>query len=90
MLGTDFPYRQFLPQRDTVQIDIDPARLGRRTALDLGVVGDVGATIRALLPKLRRSPGRPASMPYGSRSRTNCGKLSDRCSTTTGRPCWTW
>jgi pyruvate dehydrogenase (quinone) len=54
MLGTDFPYRQFLPQRNTVQVDIDPARVGRRTALELGVVGDVGATIRALLPELRR------------------------------------
>jgi pyruvate dehydrogenase (quinone) len=53
MLGTDFPYRQFLPQRNTIQIDIDPSRLGRRTSLELGVVGDVGATIRALLPKLR-------------------------------------
>lgn len=53
MLGTDFPYRQFLPQRDTVQVDIDPSRIGRRTPLDLGVVGDVGATIRAVLPKLR-------------------------------------
>jgi pyruvate dehydrogenase (quinone) len=52
LLGTDFPYRQFLPQKNTVQIDIDPSRLGRRTALELGVAGDVGATIRALLPKL--------------------------------------
>ncbi|MEV6342275.1 pyruvate dehydrogenase [Actinoplanes sp. NPDC051851] len=53
MLGTDFPYRQFLPQRNTVQVDADPARLGRRTALELAVTGDVGATIRALLPRLR-------------------------------------
>jgi len=52
LLGTDFPYRQFLPQKNTVQVDIDPSRIGRRTALELGVVGDVGATIRALLPKL--------------------------------------
>jgi pyruvate dehydrogenase (quinone) len=53
MLGTDFPYRQFLPQKNTVQVDIDPSRLGRRTPLELGVAGDVGATIRALLPRLR-------------------------------------
>jgi pyruvate dehydrogenase (quinone) len=52
LLGTDFPYRQFLPQKNTVQIDIDPSRLGRRTTLEMGVAGDVGATIRALLPKL--------------------------------------
>ena len=52
LLGTDFPYRQFLPQKNTIQIDIDPSRLGRRSLLEMGVVGDVGATIRALLPKL--------------------------------------
>ncbi|MBM2623142.1 pyruvate dehydrogenase [Actinoplanes sp. LDG1-06] len=54
LLGTDFPYRQFLPQKNTVQIDLDPSRLGRRTALDLGVAGDVGATLRALIPRLER------------------------------------
>jgi pyruvate dehydrogenase (quinone) len=54
LLGTDFPYRQFLPQKNTIQVDIDPSRLGRRTTLELGVAGDVGATIRALLPKLRQ------------------------------------
>jgi pyruvate dehydrogenase (quinone) len=53
LLGTDFPYRQFLPQKNTVQVDIDPSRLGRRTPLELGVAGDVGATIRALLPLIR-------------------------------------
>jgi len=53
LLGTDFPYSDFLPQARTVQVDIDPARLGRRTPLDLAVHGDVGATIRAVLPHLR-------------------------------------
>jgi pyruvate dehydrogenase (quinone) len=52
LLGTDFPYVDFLPQKNTIQIDIDPSRLGRRTPLELGVAGDIGATIRALLPKL--------------------------------------
>lgn len=53
LLGTDFPYRQFLPQKNTIQVDIEASRLGRRTELEMGVAGDVGATIRALLPKLR-------------------------------------
>jgi pyruvate dehydrogenase (quinone) len=53
LLGTDFPYDNFLPQANTVQVDIDPARMGRRTALEFGVLGDVGATIGAVLPKLR-------------------------------------
>ena len=58
LLGTDFPYRQFLPQKNTIQIDIDPSRLGRRTALELGVAGDVGATITRLMPKLERKDHR--------------------------------
>ncbi len=54
MLGTDFPYRQFYPTNAKVaQIDLRPENLGRRTRLDLGLVGDVGATISALLPNLR-------------------------------------
>ncbi len=53
MLGTDFPYRQFFPTDATIiQIDLRPENLGRRCRLDLGLVGDVGATITALLPRL--------------------------------------
>jgi pyruvate dehydrogenase (quinone) len=50
LLGTDFPYDAFLPQSRTVQIDRDATRLGRRTPLELAVHGDVGATLRAVLP----------------------------------------
>ncbi|MFD3502558.1 pyruvate dehydrogenase [Streptomyces sp. NPDC058676] len=50
LLGTDFPYDDFLPQAHTVQIDHDAGRIGRRTALELGVHGDVGETLRAVLP----------------------------------------
>ncbi|GEP10503.1 ubiquinone-dependent pyruvate dehydrogenase [Methylobacterium gnaphalii] len=54
MLGTDFPYRQFYPgDAKIAQVDIRPENLGRRCKLDLALVGDVGATINALLPKLR-------------------------------------
>ena len=53
LLGTDFPYDGFLPQARTVQVDNDPAQLGRRTPLDLAVHGDVAETIRAVLPLLR-------------------------------------
>jgi pyruvate dehydrogenase (quinone) len=54
MLGTDFPYRQFFPTHATIaQLDIRPQNLGRRCRLDLGLVGDVGATIDALLPLLQ-------------------------------------
>ncbi|HWL20536.1 MAG TPA: ubiquinone-dependent pyruvate dehydrogenase [Bradyrhizobium sp.] len=54
MLGTDFPYRQFYPEGARIaQIDIDPTRLGRRTPLTLGLVGDIQPTIEALLPLLK-------------------------------------
>jgi pyruvate dehydrogenase (quinone) len=53
MLGTDFPYKQFLPTDAKIaQVDIRPENLGRRCKLDLGIVGDVGATLEALLPML--------------------------------------
>lgn len=53
MLGTDFPYKQFLPKDAKVaQVDIRAENLGRRARLDLGLVGDVGLTIEALLPRL--------------------------------------
>ena len=57
MLGTDFPYRQFYPEGAAVkvaQIDIRPEHLGRRTAVDLALVGDVKSTLKALLPLLEQ------------------------------------
>jgi pyruvate dehydrogenase (quinone) len=54
LLGTDFPYRQFYPEKAKVaQIDIRAESLGNRTHIDIGVLGDVGATVTALLPRLK-------------------------------------
>src|SRR6478672_1688302 len=51
LLGTSFPYRQFYPDKARIaQIDIRPENLGRRATIELGLVGDVAATIDALLP----------------------------------------
>jgi pyruvate dehydrogenase (quinone) len=55
ILGTDFPYREFYPQRPGVriaQVDIRAENLGRRASIDLGVIGDIKATLTALLPLL--------------------------------------
>ncbi|BFM08778.1 thiamine pyrophosphate-dependent enzyme [Halioxenophilus aromaticivorans] len=50
-LGSDFAYTQFYPeQAQIVQVDIEASHLGRRTPIDLGLVGDVESTIAALLP----------------------------------------
>jgi pyruvate dehydrogenase (quinone) len=57
MLGTDFPYRQFYPQGSGVriaQVDIRAENIGRRVPVDLGVVGDIKATLSALLPQLKQ------------------------------------
>ena len=56
MLGTDFPFSEFLPgaQVKKVQIDQNPKHIGRRTPLDLGLVGDVKATRQALLKNVRQ------------------------------------
>jgi pyruvate dehydrogenase (quinone) len=55
LLGTDFPFSEFLPKDGVkkVQIDKNPAHLGRRTPLDLALVGDVKSTLTSLLPKVR-------------------------------------
>jgi pyruvate dehydrogenase (quinone) len=54
MLGTDFPYDDWLPSKAKVaQVDIRGERLGRRARLDLGLVGDVRATLEALVPMVR-------------------------------------
>ncbi len=59
MLGTDFPYRQFFPDDAKIaQVDLRPENLGRRCKLDLGLAGDVGATIEALLPRLHAKQDR--------------------------------
>jgi pyruvate dehydrogenase (quinone) len=53
MLGTDFPYRQFYPKDATVlQVDTRGEQIGRRTRVDVSLVGTVKDTIGALLPRL--------------------------------------
>jgi pyruvate dehydrogenase (quinone) len=53
MLGSDFPYRQFFPEGARIaQVDIRPEAIGRRTHVELGVLGDISTTVTALLPKL--------------------------------------
>ena len=59
LLGTDFPYDQFLPAKPKIaQVDVRVGNLGRRSKLDLGLWGDVGETIKALLPLINRKEDR--------------------------------
>ena len=53
LVGTSFPYMAYLPkpgQASAVQIDRDPARLGLRYPIDIGLCGDSAATLEVLLP----------------------------------------
>jgi pyruvate dehydrogenase (quinone) len=61
MVGSSFPYIEFLPkpgQARGVQIDLDPLRIGLRYPVEVGLVGDSRATLRELLPLLRRKEDR--------------------------------
>lgn len=51
MLGTDFPYSEFLPEHcKIVQIDTKPEKLGRRAKVDYGYCGDIKSTLQELMP----------------------------------------
>ncbi|MCR9087716.1 MAG: thiamine pyrophosphate-binding protein [Rhodobacteraceae bacterium] len=71
MLGTDFPYDEFLPDgRPIIQVDRQLDHIGRRAPVTLGIAADLGATVRALLPML----GEGRSAPF----RDTLVKLRDR------------
>jgi pyruvate dehydrogenase (quinone)/pyruvate oxidase len=58
MIGTSFPYIEFLPkpgQAHAVQIEIDPAKIGLRYPVEVGLVGDSRGTLQRLLPMLKRN-----------------------------------
>src|SRR5438067_6929519 len=60
-VGSSFPYTQFMPkfgQARGVQIDIDAKFIGMRYPYEVNLVGDAAATLRALLPHLRRKEDR--------------------------------
>jgi pyruvate dehydrogenase (quinone) len=61
MVGSGFPYSEFLPEEGQargVQIDIDPKMLSIRYPMEVNLVGDSAATLRALIPLLKRKTDR--------------------------------
>ena len=55
LLGADFAWSQFYPDTSKIiQIDIDPTHLGRRHPVAIGAVGNIKATLEALLPRLEQ------------------------------------
>src|SRR5271168_2738494 len=54
VLGSDFPYQQFYPKEaKTIQVDRRGEQIGRRTRVDLGLIGTVKDTLAALKPLLQ-------------------------------------
>lgn len=54
MLGSDFPYSQFLPtHKKIIQVDIRPEHLGKRCPVSLGVIGHIKPTLQTLLPLVK-------------------------------------
>ena len=61
IVGSNFPYSQYLPEfgkARAVQIDLDGTLIGMRYPTEVNLVGDAGATLRALLPRLSGSTDR--------------------------------
>src|SRR5207248_5111895 len=61
MVGTNFPYSEFLPkegQARCVEIDIDAGRTGIRYPVDVPLISDAKETLRDLPPKLERKQDR--------------------------------
>lgn len=61
MAGTSFPYMEFLPkpgQAKSIQIDLDPTRIGLRYPIDLALVGDCKGVLRSLLPLIQHKKNR--------------------------------
>ena len=53
MIGTSFPYRAFYPENSIIlQIDNQPASLGRHVQIDCGVLGDTKNTVTTLLKQI--------------------------------------
>jgi pyruvate dehydrogenase (quinone) len=54
MLGTDYPYSEFLPrERVVIQVDERARVIGRRAPTELGVIGSVRPTVKSLLGRVK-------------------------------------
>lgn len=54
MIGTDFPYREWIPSgKQMIQLDINASHIGRRAQIDVALVGDATESLRLLIGALR-------------------------------------
>ncbi|MFJ6417380.1 ubiquinone-dependent pyruvate dehydrogenase [Paeniglutamicibacter sp. NPDC091659] len=78
LLGTDFPYQQFYPQKaKIIQVDMRGEQLGRRTRIDVGLLGTVADTLEVLAPLLERKTDRTHLQDAQKHYRKTREKLDD-------------
>ncbi|MFP3122641.1 pyruvate oxidase [Ectobacillus funiculus] len=59
MIGTSYPFTGFLPKKaKTIHIDIDPAQIGKRYPVDVGLAGEAGKTLEWLSQHVSRNDNR--------------------------------
>ena len=88
ILGSTMPWEEYYPtpgQARGVQVDIKPDRLGLRYPVEVGLTGDVKATLQVLLPLLRRKADR-AFLTEAQRRMADWNALLERVVTTTSSP----
>jgi pyruvate dehydrogenase (quinone) len=85
--GSSFPYMEFLPkpgQAKCVQIDIDPARIGLRHAVDVGLASDCKTALTALLPLIKK--GKHDFLAKAQKRMESWNKLMEERGTRTDSP----
>lgn len=88
ILGSTMPWEEYYPdpgQARAVQIDLKPDRLGLRYPVEVGLTGDVKATLQALLPLLQRKPNRDF-LTEAQRRMTDWNALVDKVQNTIASP----
>ena len=80
MLGTDFPYQQFYPQNASIiQVDVRGEQLGRRTKVDVPLVGtvkDTAAALAAILPRQKKRKHLDGALAHYAKTRIKLDELA--------------
>jgi pyruvate dehydrogenase (quinone) len=87
MVGTSFPYIEFLPAPGSVkcvQIDIDPQRISLQFPTDVGMVGDAKSCLRALIPLLK--PHKKDFLQKAQKAKAEWEKLLEERGTRNDKP----
>jgi pyruvate dehydrogenase (quinone) len=88
IVGSSFPYLEFYPrpgQARGIQIDLDPARIGLRYPVEVGLIGDSKSSLCMLLPLLRRKEDR-SFLGHAQRGMESWRKLMEERGSRTDEP----